>query len=508
MKAFKKTRRLWRWLIGIGVTLVVIALGLVGYAFRLPSKQQRVIAPDMKTGAMSPEQSAEILAEFLAVQSYSYHDRSKMDPDAFLRLHQILQDRFPNAHQSLQRETVSELSLLYRWQGTDESLDPILLMSHMDVVPVSEETASEWIHGYQTGEVADGYVWGRGALDVKSGVIAIMSAVEQLASDGFTPQRTVYLAFGHDEEIGGEQGNAVMAKRFADQGIRFAYILDEGGAILDGVVPGAPRPVAFVAIAEKAWADLEIVAHGEGGHGSMPGRSAVAQLSETIRRIENQPMPVRVTEATATLFRFLAPEMPLLQRTVLGNRWLFDGLIGWQFSRQPSTEGVVRSTMNVTQLFTRNPPNVTPAWAKATVNVRLLPGDTAEDARDHLLAITKDQQLHDGSPAIECTIRQDIKGQLVSSDECEEFATLQKTIHEVFPDVIVAAGLTSVSTDSSWYYGVTDKIYRFIPMRVRSEDMARIHGVNERLAVDNLAEIVRFYELLLRNSTAENGIGD
>lgn len=235
----------------------------------------------------------------------------------------------------------------------------------------------------------------------------------------------------------------------------------------------------------------------------MPGRSAVVNLAEAIRRIEQQPMPARLSDATGTLLEFLAPEMPPLTRTVLGNRWLFDGLITSQFARSPATSAVVRSTLNVTQLRTENAANVTPAIAWATINARLLPGDTTEEVREHVLLQTEDLLLHSGEPAIECDLTRASSRAPVSPVDAPEFHALQKTIHEVFPDVIVAAGLTSVATDSRWYAEVTDRIYRFIPMRMTPGDMARIHGVNERIGVENMAEIVQFYIQLIRNTNLE-----
>jgi carboxypeptidase PM20D1 len=505
MQTDKRWRRIGRTAVGLAVFAVLCAALLVINAIRLPSRQLSVASP--AETQLDSEALAAILAEFLAVPSYSADDRSQMDRGRFQQLHEILERRFPEAHRVLEHETINGMSLLYRWPGRDESLEPILLMSHLDVVPIEEASHSEWRFPPPQATVADGLVWGRGALDVKCGVIGIMAAVERLVRDEVTPDRTVYLAFGHDEEVGGEDGNGEIARRFQEQGTRFAFVHDEGGAILDDVVPGAPRPVAFIAIAEKGVAHLQITARGAGGHGSMPGRSAIVQLAEAITRIEKHPLPIRLTEPTQTFLDFLAPELPLPQKVVVGNRWLFGGLIGWQFSSSSSTNAVVRSTLNITQVGTDSVSNQNATVAHATINVRLLPGDTAEMARDHVQSLTADLRLGNGEPAIVCEITRARSESVTSPIDCDEFRTLQQTIHEVFPDALVAAGLTSVSTDSSWYYGVTDKVYRFIPMRLKPEDLVRIHGVNERIGVANLAEISRFYEQLIRNATLGQASG-
>lgn len=233
----------------------------------------------------------------------------------------------------------------------------------------------------------------------------------------------------------------------------------------------------------------------------MPGRSAILNLAETITRIDEHPMPVRMTASTELLFDFLGPELPLPQRVVMGNRWLFSGLIAQQFTRSPSTNAVVRSTLNVTQIGTQTVKNQSAALATGTINARLLPGDTAQQACDHVHFLTQDLRI-DGKRAVNCQAEGESKGELISPVECAEFRNLQQTIHEVFPDMIVAAGLTSVSTDSSWYYDVTDKVYRFIPMRLKPEDVVRLHGVNEGISVENFGEIVRFYVQLIRNTAA------
>lgn len=498
----KKTRGRWikRFSIGAFVVAAAVLLVLMWNTMQLQSRQM-VVTP-VQLVPLDDQRISRVLSTFLSVPSYSHHDRSKMDPDAFLQLHQILQESFPSAHRVLERETVNDLSLLYRWPGRDESADPILLMSHLDVVPIEPDSREDWTHSPETSVISDGYIWGRGALDVKCGVIGIMAAIENLAENGFTPDRTVYLAFGHDEEIGGQEGNGAISKRFADEGIRFSYVLDEGGAILEQIIPGVDRPVAFIAIAEKRSADLSITARGAGGHGSMPGRSAIVNLAHAISRIDQQPMPTQMPVATSQLFDFLGPEMPLLQRTVIGNQYLLGSLLRRQLARSPSTSAVVRSTINVTGLSTGTAANQSASVATATINARLLPGDSIDDVRQHIMTITDDIRMGDGTRAIQCKSGLVSHGASIAPVDCDEFRMLQRTIHEVFPEVIVAPGLTAVSTDSAWYYSVTDKVYRFIPMRINATDLHRIHGVNERIGVENFAEIVRFYIQLLRNTAS------
>jgi carboxypeptidase PM20D1 len=486
-----------RWTV---FALIAVALFLAMNTKRLQSKQ--MILDTVTASELNADRLAKVLVEFLAVPSFSYHDRSEMSAEAFIQLHEILQESFPTAHRVLERQTVNDLSLVYRWPASDASADPILLMSHLDVVPVEAASLEQWTHSPAEPMIADGYIWGRGALDVKCGVIGIMAAVEQLASEGFSPTRDIYLAFGHDEEVGGQDGNAAIAHQFEQQGIRFAFVLDEGGAILDQVVPGIDRPVAFVAIAEKRSADCVMTAQGAGGHGSMPGRSAIINLAQAITRIDQKPMPARMTDATARLFDYLASEMPFVERTVIANRPLLGSLLRRQLAGKPSTDAVIRSTINVTNLATATASNQSATVATATINSRLLPGDSLEDVISHLTRITDDIRLLDGTRAIQFQPGLISSGDQVAPTDCDEFRMIQRTIHEIFPEVVVAPGLTAVTTDSAKYYPVSDKVYRFIPMRVNPTEMRSIHGVDERIGVDNLAEIASFYVQLLRNSVS------
>ena len=493
------------------LTLVAAATILLINAERLRAQTRQMNVPKTENGKVDMDQLeiASVLAEFLAVPSYSYTDPAQVDESTFTKLHKILERRFPATHRALHRERINDLSLLYHWQGTDASLQPILLMSHLDVVPVEAASEDEWEHPPHAGAIADGFVWGRGALDVKSGVVGIMAAVEHLLRSGFQPERSVYLAFGHDEEVGGTFGNAAIATELAVRGVQLEFVLDEGGAILNGIIPGATRPVAFVAIAEKRMAEIELTARGNPGHGSMGEGTAARNLAEAIVRLREQPMPVQLTEATATLFDFLGPELPLAYRVAFGNRWLFEGMVVRQFTRSASTEAVVRSTMNVTSLRTESNEgemarvNQVPTLCKASLDTRLLPGQSSEDACRHIRCITRDLLLKGGESAIECRVLDATTPEKVSSVKSDSFQILQRTIHEVFSETVVAAGLTSVTTDSRWYFPIAEDVYRFIPMRVEQDDMRRIHGVNERIGVENLSEIVQFYVQLIRRSTTK-----
>jgi carboxypeptidase PM20D1 len=371
------------------------------------------------------------------------------------------------------------------------------LMSHIDVVPVERDSEASWAHPPFAGHVDDGYVWGRGALDVKCGAVAILEAVEFLLAEDFKPKSTIYIAMGHDEEVGGCNGNAKIAAIMEQRDVHLRYVLDEGGAILDGIIKGPTSPVAFIGVAEKGVAGVRLTAWSPGGHPARaPRQTAIGILAAAIHELESHPMPTRLDGATDLMLDYLAPEMPFHQKAILANRWLFGGLVRSQMASQPPTNATIRTIWTVTMVDGGVAKNVLPPTASAYLNVRLLPGDSAKSALAYVKRIVNDDR-------VTCTLETHSKeASPVSDTNSDDFRTLQKTIGEVFPDVIVAPGLTTGSTDTPHYERITDNTFRFIPMRLTLEDLERIHGSNERISVKNYLEIIRFFIQQIRNSAS------
>lgn len=446
--------------------------------------------------------AAERLAGALAIPTIAREDRAQQDDEAFLRLHEYLKSNFPRTHKALNRETISRLSLLYTWPGSETGLDPLLLMAHLDVVPV-EGDPDDWQHGPFSGDIADAYIWGRGALDDKSSALAQMEAVELLLARGFKPRRTVYLAYGHDEEIGGRDGAARTAELLHKLKVRPAMVLDEGGAIMHGGVPGVSQPVALVGIAEKGYLSLMLSAEAEGGHSSMPPPSTtVGTLARAVSRLEAEPLPLRMTEPVSRMFESAGPYMSFGRRLLLANLWLSRSLVAREMAKEPASNALVRSTTAATMFSGSTRQNILPARAAAVVNYRILPGDTRESILAHAVEVIDDGHVSvsvlpfnsDPSP--------------VSPVEDPAFAMLEVTIQQTLGEaagrepLVVAPHLVTGATDARWYTALTPHVYRFIPMRLSRDDLRRVHGNNERIAVDNYAELVRFYAQLLLNVNA------
>ena len=415
--------------------------------------------------------------------------------EEFLRFHKFLETTFPLTHGELKRESVNDHSLLYTWQGSDSQLKPVLILAHMDVVPVKKNTTTKWTYPPFSGVVANDYIWGRGALDMKQSLMAVMEAIEYLVDRGFKPNRTLYLAFGHDEEIGGYNGAAKIAELLEARNVQLEFTLDEGSAIVEGVIPNIARPIALIGLAEKGSLTLELTARGEGGHGSMPPKhTAVGKLARAIHLLETHPMTAEIRRPFSDMFEYLALEMPFLQRMVVANRWLFHPLLIRRLESSRATNAAIRTTTAFTMLQGSNAHNVMPSEASAIGNFRILPGDTVESVLKHVRSVTHELDITVKK------IRTASEPSRVSATDTFGFAVINKTIRQVLPDAAVAPSLVVTGTDSKHYETISENNYRFVPMRVGPEDIKRIHGVDERIGIENYSEIIRFYVQFLMNS--------
>jgi len=440
--------------------------------------------------------AAERLAGALVFRTISYQDSSQFDAAEFQRFHDYLRGAFPRVHARLERETIAGSALLYRWTGTDPSLNPIVLMAHQDVVPVEPGTEGNWTQPPFSGRIADGYVWGRGAMDDKGSLMAILEAVERLLEAGFTPRRTVYLAFGHDEEVGGRRGAVRIAEVLAARQVQPEFVLDEGGALVDSLIPGVTGPVAIVGVAEKGYVTLELVARAAGGHSSMPPpHTAVGSLSAAISRLEQRPMRRAIRGPTAALFDYLGPEMSVLPRMVFANRWLFGGLVAARFGATPEGNAMLRTTTAPTMLQAGVKENVLPSTARGVVNFRILPGDSVGGVLRHAQRV-----IHDSLVTVTVLEGTRSEPSPVSGTDNDAFRLVQRTVRQVTPAAIVTPWLVVGGTDARHFTRLTPNVYRFGAIRLGPSDLKRAHGTDERVSVGSYATMVRFYAQLLRNS--------
>ena len=453
-------------------------------------------AADKHAIRIAPADSAAMVERFSRALQLATVSRetARRDTPVFQEFLQFLRESFPRVFSRMQEERVNELSVLLHWKGDSDTLRPLLFVAHYDVVPVDSSTIHLWTYPPFSGTIAGGYVWGRGAIDDKAGTMLTLEAMEYLLAGGFRPRRSIYIALGHDEEIGGLEGAREMARRLDQQGREFELVLDEGGTVLTEGLAGISRPVALVGIAEKGYVTLRLTARGEAGHSSMPPRqTAIGRLAAAIQRLETQPFPAAITGPTKAFFDTVGPHMPFLPRLVLANRWLLGSLLMAQLERQPPTNALIRTTTAVTMIQGGVKPNVLPAQATALVNFRIRPGESVETVIKHVRSAIADTSI-----GIEIFGKLAIDPSPTSRIDNRAFRQVSQSIRTVFPGTLAAPYTVLGATDSRYYYSVSRAVYRFLPLEVRYDDLSRIHGVNERVATAGLIKGVRFYIDLIR----------
>ena len=475
---------------------VVVALGavLVSNAVRLPAPPAAV--GEVEAITIDAAQAASRLARSVRLATISYASGAPIDTAAFRAFHALVATEFPRLHATLQRELIGGLSLLYTWQGSDASKAPVVLMGHMDVVPVPAANLAEWTHPPFGGVIADGYVWGRGTLDDKTTVLATLEAVERLIESGYVPPRTVYLMFGHDEENGGRFGARAIVDTLVARGVRPALVVDEGGFLASGVIPGVEGRAAIVGIAEKGYVSFRLTASANGGHSSMPpSRTAVGALSRAVMALEANPFPASIDGPTRGMLEAMAPSASFGQRVALANLWLTASVVERAMLGSPLGAALLRTTTAPTMLEAGVKDNVLPPVAEAIVNFRIRPGETHESVLARVREIVNDSLI-----SVDYMDSVRVNPSPVSSVDSPAYALVASTIRSLVPaeQLPVLPYLVMGGTDAKYWGAHTDKAFRFLPVPLGDGDQARIHGVNERIRVEDYGVAVGFFTRLLR----------
>ena len=478
-----------------GLALVVLATLLVVRTW-LHQPDARDTAKLIEI-ALDEQAIAERLAEAIRYRTLSNQNVDDLDAEAFEGFIEWVAQTYPSVQENLSLARFG-YTLLYRWQGRDPSLQPVLLTGHYDVVPVIPGTESKWQVAPFAGEIKDGIVWGRGALDDKSGVIGILEAVTFLLDQGAQPERTVYLSFGHDEEVGGSRGAGAVTQHLRDQGIQLAWSLDEGSFLFDGLFPGVEPLMAPINVAEKGSLTLDVVALAAGGHSSMPpSTTAVGKLAKAVTKLESNPVPGGLSGLSGAMFEEISRHMPFGQRLLFANSWLFSGILDSVLSQVTFANAMLRTTTAPTMLSGSVKTNVLPIEAIATVNFRIHPRDSVESVTAYVSDLL-------ASDDIEIRPRGGVNASAVSSWESDGFTAIQKSLGEVHGDVVSMPGLMIAGSDSKHYGQVADDAYRFNPFTVTQADLTGFHGTNEKISVNNLANGVRAYIRILVNGAGAN----
>lgn len=483
-----------------------IALGVLGAAavangvhaavFR-PEKKEKVVLEDEKFDA---DRAAKHISRAIQIKTVSNSDYDKVDWDEFKRFHEFLNEEYPLVTAKLEKEVVSRASLLYRWRGKNPELEPMALLSHMDVVPVAEGTEKDWIHPPFSGYIDGEFIWGRGAMDMKNHLVCVMEAVETLLEEGFEPERDVYLCFGHDEEVvaSPDSGAGTIAHLLLDRGIHLDSVIDEGGAILPVRVKGVfDGYLAGVGIAEKGYADFEITVDSKGGHSSQPPKhSGLGELADVIKKLENNQFKSEMMPFMKELLEKFARNVSFPARLVTCNIKALYPLLEVVMKQIPPAASLLRTTTGVTMAQGSPAANVLPQRSSIVVNFRAMPGSTTQDIEKHIAKVLKHKKF---------TLKR-IRAKepsRFSPTDSRAFKVIEEITNGCRPNAVVAPYLVMGGTDASFYEIVCENVYRYSPFVADTSLLLCTHGTNERLPVKSVGEAVGFFKRYVRKLASE-----
>lgn len=476
--------------LGLAVIALVAVLAVKTTLYKAPDYAP-VDAGTLPSVTVDVARVVENVSKSVTFETVSQNLKDPLSTVQFRGFLEWIETAYPGVHATMSRE-MANLTPIYKWEGKNPDTQPVLMTGHYDVVPAPVAELDRWEHAPFAGAVDADFVWGRGTIDDKIGVIGLLEAAEMLIADGFQPERTIYFIFGHDEEIGGQNGAGAAVALLGARGVQMEWSLDEGSMVLDDVLPGLPAPVASINIAEKGYVTLNITAKATGGHSSLPpAETAVGALAVAVERLMANPVPGGLTDATAEFFDAVAPEFGLAERVLFANQWLFRPVLEGILSGSGPTNAMLRTTTAPTMLQASLTENVLPTEAVAVVNFRIHPRDTVESVVAHV------EEVID-NPDVEVTLRGDpTHPSPVSSAETEGFQLLAQATLGAFGNVILVPGLTVAGTDTKHFSKISDDSYRFNPMTFGPDDLSRIHGINERVSIADLERAVQFYAQIM-----------
>jgi carboxypeptidase PM20D1 len=451
----------------------------------------------VKLAAATPidaNEAARHLSRAIQFQTVSHQDPAQDDRSAWDAQRAWLVASYPKFHAAASREIVGDGALIYTWKGSDPTLAPIILMAHQDVVPVAQDTLSKWKAQPFSGAIQDGAVWGRGSIDDKGSLVALMEAAEALAAKGFQPKRTILIVSGNNEEVIRPDGGAeAIAAALKARGVKAEFALDEGMAVITDY-PVTHAPVALIGVGEKGYATLKVTARAPGGHSSAPPKdTAVTTLARALTRIADHPFPMRFAGPTADSARALFAQLPFAARMAVANDWLFGPLLVRQIAATPAGAATLHTTIAPTMLQGSPKENVLPSRASGWINYRIQPGDTSD-------AVMRRARAAVGRLAVELSwegVPADPSP--VSSTSSDGYRTIAALAHQM-SGAPVAPALVTGGTDSRHLAPVAQDIYRFQPIRFALKDVQMIHGVNEHLRIEDLRTMAEFYARLMETT--------
>ncbi len=470
----------------VGILVVLIAVVLLRAACLKPT--------EAKTAEVKLDESERAkeygkrLAEMVRKETVS--SRFDSDRTKFLEFHEILEKMFPNIHATCEKKVFNG-SLLFKWSGKGNH-EPILFMSHHDVV----EATGTWEHGAFSGDIdEEGRVWGRGTVDTKASLFCELTAVEEMIQEGFVPEGDVYIASSCTEEWSGE-GAPLTVEYLKEQGIQFAYLMDEGGMIMKEPVSGAKGTYGMVGVLEKGYGDVKFVAHGKGGHASAPKKNTpIARLSKFVVAVEKKsPFKRKFSPTVLEMFKRMAPNMNFGMKVIFANMWLFQGLLLKLLPAISSAAGaMLQTTLAFTMAKGSDGLNVLPQEAWVTGNMRYIPHQDDEESIKLISDIAKKYDIETE------VIYKDTPCPVVDFNN-EPFRLVEEVTSEIYPGIGVCPYVMTGGTDAKFYRDLSDNCLRFAPLYINEQQYNSIHGLNENIYQGTLPKGVDFYKTMIRRS--------
>lgn len=468
------------------IPTILLLLTAVAFARLLYYRGKTAPAAPAAGPYLLPDPALERFRTLLRLRTVSHQDESLDDGAAFDAALDYIRSAFPLAAQSFEFHTLSRYACYAVWRGADDALLPGLLLAHYDVV----DAGGGWSSPPFAAEMKGDAVYGRGSLDDKNSLFGLLEAAESLLAEGYAPRRSLYFAFGGDEECAGTRGAAVLAAEFRRQGLEFEFALDEGAIVARDMLPGLKVPVGLIGVEEKGFLSVRLSLAGEAGHASMPSSGVVThRMIRALSRITGTPFPARITPGLRSFLQALSGRVSPLMGLIFANLWLFGGLLKLVFARNPRTDALIRTTVAATILRGGEKDNVLPDAAEAVCNIRILPGESVEQVIAALKRRADEPDLLieavDPEHAFEPVAASAVGGRI--------YRALEEALRTVFPTAAAAPFLVNVTTDSRWYVSLCRDVYRFLPVELGPADLAGIHGADEHISNKNLRSCVHFY---------------
>ena len=481
-----------KWVLAAGAAVVALG-GTVAVRTATFSPDAVADGSAIKVAAPVPvdtQTAARHMSEAVQFRTVSNQDPAKNEVAEWDRLHAWLAATYPKAHAAMQQEKLGQ-TLVYTWPGSDPAAQPIILMAHQDVVPVTPGTEKDWKHDPFAGVIAEGAVWGRGTIDDKGQLVTMFEAMDALAAQGFKPRRTVIVVSGHDEEVGGT-GAAAAAKLLASRKVKALFTIDEGGVITSDT-PVIDSPAMMIGVAEKGYATLRVRADAPGGHSSMPpAEIGTVNLAKAVVALHADQHPMELRGPVLGMIDVLAAKAGGSTKIAAANKWLLSSQIVKSMAKSPSSAAMLHTTVAPTMLEGSPKENVLPQTASALVNYRIAPWDSSAKVLERARAATK------GLPVtVDFTERAAREPTPVSSTTSLGWQLIVAAAQAGHQGVVAAPYLVVGGTDSRSMTPVSDDVYRFAAITLSTPETKMIHGTNEHITLANLDSAIAFYTRLI-----------